>query len=104
MCLVRGSRGTTLWKMLLVGTPVPVGNFYPLGPHRLGISVDHPWWGMTFFRKHALFTAFVSVFKWLRWFRFGVSGFSASLSEGGEPRQRELVWRFYILSCFLSSM
>ena len=26
--------------------PLPLGNFYPLAPHPLGISIDHPcWWG-----------------------------------------------------------
>ena len=36
---------TTTWKILLVGTPAPLGNFYPLAPYPPGISIDHPWGG-----------------------------------------------------------
>ena len=36
---------TTLWKILLVGTPATLGNFYPLAPYPPGISIDHLWGG-----------------------------------------------------------
>ena len=32
-------------KLFSWAPPVPLGNFYPLAPHPLGISIDHPWGG-----------------------------------------------------------
>ena len=32
-------------KLFSWAPPVPLGKFYPLAPHPLGISINHPWGG-----------------------------------------------------------
>ena len=32
-------------KFFSWASPIPLGNFYPLAPHPLGISINHPWGG-----------------------------------------------------------